>query len=128
MQVTLMKGKIHRARITESNLYYEGSISIDQRLIEEAGFFVNERVEVYNINSGTRFATYVIEAPGSSGTIGLNGAAARLAVVGDEVIIVAYAVFDETEACAFRPRVVAVDPQNRPLKSARLAAPSAPDR
>lgn len=114
MQVTLMKGKIHRARVTDADLHYEGSISIDANLIEAAGFLLNERVDIYNIDTGARFSTYVIEAPKGSGTIGLNGAAARLAMKGDKVIIVAYAGFDEAEARTFKPRVVLVDEQNRP--------------
>src|ERR1700754_426564 len=98
MQVTLMKGKIHRARVTEADLHYEGSISIDRALIDAAGFFVHERVDVYNINTGARFSTYVIEAPAGSGVIGLNGAAARLALIGDTLIIAAYAQMSEVEA------------------------------
>jgi aspartate 1-decarboxylase len=116
MQVTLMKGKIHRARVTEADLNYEGSISIDRTLIEAAGFVVNERVDVYNIDSGARFSTYVIESAANTGTIGLNGAAARLAMVGDKVIIVAYANFDSAEASTFRPRVVLVDDRNREFR------------
>lgn len=115
MQVTMMKGKIHRARVTEADLHYEGSISIDKTLIEAAGFLINERVDIYNIDTGARFSTYVIEAPAGSGIIGLNGAAARLAMTGDKVIIVAYASFDETEAKAFKPKVVLVDERNAPL-------------
>lgn len=115
MQVTLMKGKIHRASVTQADLHYEGSISIDRRLLDAAGFLINERVEIYNIETGARFATYVIEAPEGSGIIGLNGAAARLAMTGDKVIIVAYASFDEAQANAFMPRVVLVDQQNRIL-------------
>lgn len=82
MFVSLMKGKIHRAAITEADLNYEGSIAIDRHLFEAADMLVNERVEIYNIDTGARFATYVIEAPAGSGRIGLNGAAARLAMVG----------------------------------------------
>lgn len=115
MQVTLMKGKIHRARITEADLHYEGSISIDRALIEAAGFLINERVDIYNIDTGARFSTYVIEAPAGSGTIGLNGAAARLAMSGDKVIIVAYATFNDAEARDFCPRVVLVDEKNQKL-------------
>lgn len=115
MQVTMMKGKIHRARVTEADLHYEGSISIDRTLIDAAGFLVNERVDIYNIDTGARFSTYVIEAPAGSGIIGLNGAAARLAMVGDKVIIVAYASFDEAEARSFKPRVVLVDDRNGQL-------------
>lgn len=113
MQVTLMKGKIHRASVTEADLHYEGSISVDRTLANAAGFLVNERVEIYNIETGARFATYVIEAPQGSGIIGLNGAAARLAMPGDKIIVVAYASFDEAEAKTFRPRVVLVDRENR---------------
>ncbi|MCA6111562.1 aspartate 1-decarboxylase [Bradyrhizobium cenepequi] len=120
MQITLMKGKIHRASVTEADLNYEGSISIDRALMDAAGFLVNERVEIYNIETGARFATYVIEAPKRSGTIGLNGAAARLAMIGDNVIIVAYASFDEVEAKTFTPRVVLVDRENRILPGRRL--------
>src|SRR5438046_9736137 len=98
MQLTLMKGKIHRACVTEADLHYEGSISIDRDLIEAAGFLINERVDIYNIDNGARFSTYVIEAPAGSGTIGLNGAAARQAMVGDKVMIVAYANCDGHEA------------------------------
>jgi L-aspartate-alpha-decarboxylase len=87
MQVTLMKGKIHRAHVTEADLHYEGSISIDRDLIEAAGLLINERVDIYNIDNGARFSTYVIEAPAGSGTIGLNGAAARQAMVGDKVLL-----------------------------------------
>lgn len=115
MQITLMKGKIHRASVTEADLHYEGSISIDRVLLDAAGLLINERVEIFNIDTGARFATYVIEAPKGSGMIGLNGAAARLAMPGDKVIIVAYASFDEAEAKTFRPRVVRVDRENRIL-------------
>lgn len=116
MQITLMKGKIHRASVTEADLHYEGSISIDRALLDAAGLLINERVEIYNIDTGARFATYVIEAPNGSGIIGLNGAAARLAMPGDKIIIVAYACFDEAEAKTFRPRVVRVDRENRILQ------------
>lgn len=113
MQITMMKGKIHRASVTEADLHYEGSISIDKALLDAAGFLINERVEIYNIDTGARFATYVIAAPHGSGIIGLNGAAARLAMPGDKIIIVAYASFDEAEAKSFRPSVVLVDRENR---------------
>ncbi|MCK1692485.1 aspartate 1-decarboxylase [Bradyrhizobium sp. 144] len=115
MQITLMKGKIHRASVTEADLHYEGSISIDGALLNAAGFLINERVEIYNIDTGARFATYVIEAPPGSGIIGLNGAAARLAMPGDKVIIVAYASFDGAEANNFKSHVVLVDRANRIL-------------
>lgn len=110
-----MKGKIHRASVTEADLHYEGSISIDRALLNAAGFLINERVEIYNIDTGARFATYVIEAPTGSGIIGLNGAAARLAMPGDKVIIAAYASLDEADAKTFKPHVVLVDRDNRIL-------------
>jgi aspartate 1-decarboxylase len=122
MQVTLMKGKIHRAQVTEADLHYEGSISIDRNLIEAAGFLINERVDIYNIDTGARFSTYVIEAPAGSGVIGLNGAAARLALTGDKVIIVAYASLDNDEARTFKPSVVLVDEKNRWVNSTRQPA------
>src|SRR6266568_6974006 len=115
MEITLMKGKIHRASVTQADLHYEGSISIDRALMDAAGFLVNERVEIYNIDTGARFATYVIEAPQGSGMIGLNGAAARLAMIGDKVIIVAYANFVDAEARSFQPRVVLVNEKNQKL-------------
>jgi len=121
MLLTLMKGKVHRARVTGADLNYEGSISIDQALIEAAGFLVNERVDIYNIDNGARFSTYVIVAPKGSGEIGLNGAAARLAMVGDRVIIAAYAQMDEAEARTFTPRVVLVDEHNRALPTPAVA-------
>ncbi|MBO4225291.1 aspartate 1-decarboxylase [Bradyrhizobium neotropicale] len=121
MQITLMKGKIHRASVTEADLYYQGSISIDRTLLDAAGILINERVEIYNVDTGARFATYVIEAPKGSGVVGLNGAAARLAIPGDTVIIVAYASFSESEAAAFSPRVVLVDEQNRLLSGEAVA-------
>ncbi|MCS3765837.1 aspartate 1-decarboxylase [Bradyrhizobium centrosematis] len=110
-----MKGKIHRASVTEADLHYESSISIDRALLDAAGFLINERVEIHNIETGSRFATYVMEAPRGSGTIDLSGAAARLAMPGDKIIIVAYASFDEAEAKIFRPCVVVVDRENRIL-------------
>lgn len=110
-----MKGKIHRASVTQADLHYEGSISIDRTLLDAVGFLINERVEIYNIDTGARFATYMIEAPKGSGMIGLNGAAARLAMIGDKVIVVAYASFDEVEAGTFRPRILLGDEENRIL-------------
>lgn len=106
MLLTMLKCKLHRATVTECDLNYEGSISIDRDLIAAAGLLVNERVEIYDIDNGQRFATYVIEAPAGSGTIGLNGAAARLVCVGDKVIICAYAQMEEAAAKSFTPKVV----------------------
>jgi aspartate 1-decarboxylase len=114
MQLTLHKGKIHRAAVTQCDLNYEGSISVDAALMERAGILPNEQVDVLNINNGERFTTYAIPAPAGSGTIGVNGAAARLAQKGDLVIIIAYARMEEAEAKSFQPRVVLVDAANRP--------------
>jgi aspartate 1-decarboxylase len=114
MQLTLMKGKIHRATITQCDLHYEGSISVDAGLLERAGILPHEQVDVLNINNGERFTTYAIPAPAGSGTIGINGAAARLAQKGDLVIVVAYARMEEADAKSFHPRVVLVDGANKP--------------
>jgi aspartate 1-decarboxylase len=115
MFLTLLKGKIHRATVTQCDLHYEGSISVDAALLDRAGIMAHEQVDVLNINNGMRFTTYAIPAPAGSGTIGVNGAAARLAQKGDLVIIIAYARMDEAEAKSFSPRVLLVDGTNRPL-------------
>jgi aspartate 1-decarboxylase len=115
MQLTLLKGKIHRAVVTQCDLDYEGSISVDAALLERAGILAHEQVDVLNINNGQRFTTYAIPAPPGSGIVGVNGAAARLAQKGDLVIIVAYARMEEAQAKTFQPRVVIVDAANRPL-------------
>ena len=120
MQLTLMKGKIHRAGVTQCDLNYEGSISVDSTLLERSGILPNEQVDVLNINNGERFTTYAIPAAAGSGMIGINGAAARLAQKGDLVIIVAYARMEEAEAKSFNPRVVLVDGANRPLAGPQL--------
>jgi aspartate 1-decarboxylase len=114
MQLTLLKGKIHRATITQCDLNYEGSISVDSALMERAGILPHEQVDVLNINNGERFTTYAIPAAAGSGTIGVNGPAARLAQKGDLVIIVAYARMEEAEAKSFQPRVLLVDANNKP--------------
>jgi aspartate 1-decarboxylase len=115
MFLTLLKGKIHRATVTQCDLHYEGSISVDAALLERAGILAHEQVDVLNINNGERFTTYAIPAPAGSGTIGVNGAAARLAQKGDLVIIVAYARMDEAQARSHQPRVLLVDGVNRPV-------------
>ncbi len=116
MLVTMLKCKLHRATVTECDLNYEGSISIDPKLIGAAGLLINERVEIYNIDNGERFATYVIEGEKGSGVIGLNGAAARKACVGDKLIICAYAQMSEEEAKAHSPKIVIVGKNNRAEK------------
>jgi aspartate 1-decarboxylase len=114
MLLTLLKGKIHRATVTQCDLNYEGSISVDAALLERAGILAHEQVDVLNINNGERFTTYAIPAAAGSGVIGINGAAARLAQKGDLVIIVAYARMEEAEAKTFQPRVLLVDSNNKP--------------
>ncbi len=115
MDLTLLKGKIHRATVTQCDLNYEGSISVDATLMERAGILPHEQVDVLDINNGNRFTTYAIPAPAGSGTIGINGAAARLAQQGDLVIIIAYARMAEAEAKSWQPRVVLVDSSNKVL-------------
>ena len=112
MRRTLLKSKIHRATVTEANLSYEGSISIDPKLCDAARLLPFEKVEIYNCNNGERFATYVIY--GKDGEICLNGAAARLVHKGDLVIIANYAEFDEDEIPAHKPALIFVDDHNRP--------------
>lgn len=110
MRVTLLKSKIHRATVTDADLNYEGSISIDPVLIEAAHLVPFERVEIYNCSNGQRFATYVIK--GKPGEICLNGAAARLVHKGDLVIIASYADFDQAEAFEHKPQLVMVNAKN----------------
>jgi aspartate 1-decarboxylase len=115
MELTLLKGKIHRATVTRCDLQYEGSISVDAGLMERAGILPHEQVDVLNINNGNRFTTYAIPAPAGSGMIGINGAAARLAQAGDLVIVIAYARMAEAQAMAWQPKVVLVDGANKAL-------------
>jgi aspartate 1-decarboxylase len=115
MQLTILKAKIHRATVTEADLNYEGSISIDENLLEAAGILSGEQVDVLNINNGQRFTTYTIAAPRNSGAIQINGAAARKAYKGDLVIIIAYAIMDEKEARNFHPQVINVNEHNQSI-------------
>ena len=115
MLLTMLKSKIHRAAVTRCDLHYEGSISVDSALLDQAGILPNEQVHVLDIDNGNRFVTYAIAAPAGSGEIGVNGAAARLVQSSDLVIILAYAQMDEAEASRYRPVVVHVDGTNRPL-------------
>ncbi len=123
MQRTMLKCKIHRATVTEAALHYEGSITIDRTLMEAAGLVEYEQVHVYNVDNGNRFSTYVIEGEAGSGTICLNGAAARQVSKGDRVIIANYASYDEKELAGFRPTLVYVDGKNRITKVKRKAEP-----
>jgi aspartate 1-decarboxylase len=110
---TMLKSKIHRARVTRCNVDYEGSITIDKDLMEAADLLPYEKVDVLNINNGARFHTYVIEGERGSGEICLNGAAARLVAKGDIVIILSYHVIADDETAATTPRLVYVDSENR---------------
>ena len=109
----MLKSKIHRARLTGTELEYEGSITIDAALMHAAGMLPGEQVHVLNLSNGSRIVTYVIEAPASSGTVLLNGPAARTGQLGDQVIVLSYCELSDEEVRAFRPRVVLVDEENR---------------
>jgi aspartate 1-decarboxylase len=111
----MCKSKIHRATVTDAKLHYIGSITIDRDLLAAADILEYELVQVVNVNNGQRFETYVIEGPAGSGTVCLNGAAARLAVPGDLVIIIAYGGFSDAELAGYQPKIVHVDEQNRIL-------------
>ncbi len=113
MQRVMMKSKIHQATVTEANLQYEGSITIDQELLRAADILPGEQVHVVNLNNGSRIETYTVEGPAGSGTICMNGAAARWAQVGDTIIILSYAFLEEEQARRNKPKVVFVDRSNR---------------
>jgi aspartate 1-decarboxylase len=117
----MLKSKIHRAHVTQVDINYEGSISIDKHLMEEADILPYEQVQVLNINNGARFETYAIEAEADSGEIGIRGAAARLAAVGDIVIILSYCHLEDAEARNFAPKMVYVDRKNAITKTRRVA-------
>lgn len=111
----MFKSKIHRAVITQAELYYQGSLTIDEELMEAADLLPYEKVSVVNVNNGERFETYVITGERGSGVICLNGAAARKGSVGDEIIIISYASMSSEEARAYKPTIVMVDKRNRIL-------------
>jgi aspartate 1-decarboxylase len=112
MDRIMLKSKIHRATLTGANLHYEGSIGIDKALMEKADLVPGEQVHVLNINNGSRFITYVIEAEAGTNAMVLNGAAARLAAVGDKVIVVSYCSLPDSEVLGFSPKIVLVDEKN----------------
>ncbi len=112
MQRIMLKSKIHRAKVTEANLYYEGSLTIDKELMEEANILDYEKVSVVNINNGERFETYVIPGERGKREICLNGAAARKGAVGDEIIIISYTILDEKELLNWKPSLLLVDEHN----------------
>lgn len=113
MLLHMFKGKLHRATVTQADLNYVGSVTIDSELLEKSGILPGEKVQIVDINNGERFETYTIEGEAGSGTICINGAAARLVQVGDKVIIIAYALMDEMEAKTFEPKVLVLDEQNK---------------
>ena len=114
MTKTMLQAKLHRVRVTEADLHYEGSCGIDELLLEASGIREFQYIEIYNVNNGERFNTYAIRAPRGSGTISLNGAAARRAKTGDLLIICAYSEYSEAELKTYRPVVILVDDRNRP--------------
>jgi len=119
-QRNMLRAKLHRATVTEADLHYEGSCGIDEDLMEAADMREFEQIDLYNINNGQRFSTYIIKAPRGSGVISLNGAAARLAQVGDLLIICTYAPMSEEEVAAHKPKVVLLDKQNRVTEIRKL--------
>lgn len=117
MQRRMFLGKIHRARVTEANLAYDGSVSVDGALLDAAGILEHQEVHIWNVTQGTRLATYAIRAPEDSGVVCINGAAAHLNRVGDIIILAAFGSLDESECLTHRPRVVLVDEANRMAKA-----------
>jgi aspartate 1-decarboxylase len=115
MIIKLMKSKIHRATVTGADLNYEGSIALDEDLMESAGFLLGEAVHVWNLSNGERFETYVIKAPRGSGEVRLNGAAARLVHPGDLIIVVSFCWMEPAESKQHTTKVVFVDERNRPV-------------
>ena len=131
MMRIMMKSKIHRATVTQADLHYVGSVTLDAALMEAADLLEGEQVAIVDITNGARIETYVIPGPRGSGVIGINGAAAHLVHPGDLIIIMSYAVLDDAEAKALKPRVVHVDERNRVIKIGNDPAepvPGAPDQ
>jgi len=119
MQRFMLKSKIHRATVTDADLHYEGSISIDEKLMEEAAIVPYEKVAIYDVDNGERFSTYAIKGKRNSGTICLNGAAARKVAKGDLIIIATYVLAEDKEAKKWAPKCVFVDSKNRIKKSTK---------
>lgn len=113
--LTMLKSKIHRATVTQAELNYVGSITIDEALLKEAGIYEYEKVQIVDINNGNRFETYVISGEKNSGVICLNGAAARCVQVNDKIIIMAYAQINEDDIKSFKPKVLFVDEKNKKI-------------
>ncbi len=117
MERFILKSKLHRVKVTQADLNYEGSLGIDRTLMEAADIVPYEMVKVFNITNGERFETYAIETPAGSGEISLNGAAARKGAVGDLIIITTFVNLTEEEISGFKPKLIFVDENNRPIKS-----------
>lgn len=113
MILTMLKAKLHGATVTQCDLHYEGSVSIDRELLRISGILPHEQVEIWNVTNGARITTYTLEAPGGSGVIGINGAAARHFAVGDTVIIAAFCGLEADAARRHEPVVILLDPENR---------------
>ena len=117
MQTTLLKAKLHRARVTHSELEYEGSCAIDGFLLDQAGIREYEQIQIYNVNDGARFTTYAIRAQEGSGIVSINGAAARHAAVNDIIIICAYAILNQVELMNFQPTLIYVNDFNKIVRT-----------
>ncbi|MBN1599703.1 MAG: aspartate 1-decarboxylase [Bacteroidales bacterium] len=116
MLIEVVKSKIHQVTVTEANLHYVGSITIDEELMEASGIIENEKVQIVNINNGERIETYVIKGKKGSGEVCLNGPAARRVAVGDIIIVIAYAIMDYQEAKSFSPKIIFPDTKTNSLK------------
>ncbi|MCS3756576.1 aspartate 1-decarboxylase [Salinibacter ruber] len=128
MDLSMLRAKLHRLRVTEADLYYEGSITIDEELLNAAGLLPYEKVQVVNVNNGSRLETYTIPGEAGERTVCLNGPAARLAAPGDEVIVIAYAELTPSEAREHHPRVVHVDENNDVTKTRTLDVAKGTDK
>ena len=117
MMFKMLHSKLHRARVTHSELHYNGSLGIDRNLLDRTGLLPGQQIDVLNINNGTRFTTYILEEPRGSKTIGVYGAAAHLAKPGDVVIVIAYALMDEVEARTHKPVVLIMDEENNVVEN-----------
>ena len=113
MLLEVLKSKIHGARVTRTDVDYEGSLGIPEDLIEACGLYINERIDIYNVTNGNRFSTYVIKEPAGSGNFFVNGAAAHLAKKGDKIIVASYAHVDEKEMKNYKPTVIRLDENNK---------------
>jgi aspartate 1-decarboxylase len=122
MRVKMLQAKLHRVKLTQAVLDYEGSCGIDENLLDAAGMRAHQHIDIYNVSNGARFSTYIIKAPPGSGEISLNGAAARMGAVGDLLIICTYASYEESELERHSPIVITVNDSNR-LQTRRVLTP-----